>query len=260
MSQILQREIRLFLTALTFYTRIPAPKSFIFDAGLMSESIKYLPFLGVLVGIVAALVMWLTALVLPVTIAVLISMMISILITGAFHEDGLADACDGLGGGWEKSQVLTIMKDSRIGSYGVISLVLVLLLKFELISGLAEQQMYLVWVALPAAHGLSRLAAVLIAQFTNYISLSAGQSKSAQAVAERLNIRQLILASALVLPALLLLPVSSALLAILSAGVLGGVMRTWFIRRIGGYTGDCLGAVQQLVEVACYLAIAASLF
>ena len=118
-----------FLCAVMFFTRIPVQLATPYSEFALNKSRKYFPFIGVIIGSIAAICIYLLQLFLPLSLAVILSTVITILATGAFHEDGFADTCDGFGGGWDKIQVLTIMKDSRIGSYGTVGLIMMLGLK-----------------------------------------------------------------------------------------------------------------------------------
>jgi len=179
---------------------------------------------------------------------VLLSMAATIYATGAFHEDGLSDTADGLGGGWDKARILAIMKDSRVGSYGVVALVLALLGKFALLSGIDAA---LVPAALLAGHAVSRLCATLIMATLDYARDD--ESSKARPATSRPSLASLLLAAGFALLPLFVLPLAKALagivLAALAAAWLAGKFRRW----LGGYTGDCLGAVQQVTEVAFYL-------
>jgi len=174
----------------------------------------------------------------------------TILLTGAFHEDGLADAVDGLGGGWSREQVLTIMVDSRIGSYGAVGLLLVLLTKYQ---ALSYQTAAFIPASIIAGHALSRLCAVLV-MFTQSYVKSEGKSKP---LATQLNLTELSIATFFGL-----IPLAFLDMKFLAALVPVAMVCLWFsvkIRtRIGGYTGDCLGAMQQLTEVAFYVGLLAS--
>ncbi|MDP2107868.1 MAG: adenosylcobinamide-GDP ribazoletransferase, partial [Rhodocyclaceae bacterium] len=123
----MRRELEYFFAALRFFTRLPAPGWVGHSAEQLNHAARYFPLVGVIVGAIgagvtlAALQLW------PAQIAVLLGMTATLLATGAFHEDGLADSIDGCGGGWTKEQVLAIMKDSRIGSYGAIGIGMALL-------------------------------------------------------------------------------------------------------------------------------------
>ena len=130
MRRKFKKEVELFYTALGFFTRIPIPKRISFSQNNFNRCNRYFPHIGLITGSVAVLVYWGTSFILPPSIAVLLSMVSSIIFTGAFHEDGFADVCDGFGGGWSKEQILTIMKDSRIGAYGSIGILFLLGIKF----------------------------------------------------------------------------------------------------------------------------------
>ena len=249
MNRFLNRELELFLAALGFFTRIPVPIKADFKEADLNHSARYFPLVGVLIGALAALVYTLVAEVLPKELAIIASMAATIYVTGAFHEDGLTDAIDGLGGGWEKEQVLTIMQDSRIGSFGAVGLFLVLLAKYE---ALAHTYPALIPVAMIAGHALSRFAAVLVIATQPYVK---PQGK-AKPLATRLSKAELALAAVFgIVPLLLLAP---KLLVTLLPVVL---VWCWFSyklkKRLGGYTGDCLGAMQQLTELTFYLCVAA---
>jgi adenosylcobinamide-GDP ribazoletransferase len=245
----LMKQWRYFLTAIMFFTRIPIQFKD-FDEADLNKSTRFFPLVGILVGAAGALVFWLSNILLPLEISVLISMAATILLTGAFHEDGLADAIDGLGGGWSREQVLTIMVDSRIGSYGAIGLILVLLGKYQ---SLSYQLAALVPVTIIAGHALSRLCAVLV-MFTQSYVKAEGKSKP---LATQLNVTELIIATFFGL-----LPLAFLEMKFLAALVPVVIVWLWFSAkikaRIGGYTGDCLGAMQQLTELAFYMGLLAS--
>lgn len=250
MKLFIKQEWQYFLTALMFFTRVPITLNHFVEANL-NKATRYFPLIGILVGAFGALVFWLSDLLLPLEIAVLLSMAATILVTGAFHEDGLADATDGLGGGWTKEQVLTIMVDSRLGSYGAIGLLLVVLTKYQ---ALSYQVASLVPMTLIAGHALSRLCAVLVMATQSYVK----PEGKAKPLATQLQLPELILATFFGL-----LPLAFMKLYVLLALVPVVIVWCWFSakikRRIGGYTGDCLGAMQQLTEVAFYVGLLASI-
>ena len=249
MRFIIKQQWRYFLTAIMFFTRIPI-KLNEFDEADLNKSTRFFPLVGILVGLVGALVFWLSDILLPLEVAVLLSMVATILLTGAFHEDGLADSIDGLGGGWSKEQVLTIMLDSRIGSYGAIGLVMGLLIKYQ---ALSYQTVALIPASIVAGHALSRLCAVLVMFTQNYVKTE-GKSKP---LATQLNTTELIIATFFGL-----LPMALLEMKYLAALIPVAVVWLWFSAkikaRIGGYTGDCLGAMQQLTEIAFYIGLLAS--
>lgn len=245
----MKKEWSLLLLALGFFTRIPVPSVTNFQESDLTRSAKYFPFAGALVGGTAAFTYWLTFKVFPQEIAVIFSMLATIYMTGCFHEDGLADTVDGLGGGWNKEQVLTIMQDSRIGSYGVTALMLALLLKFEALSHISPE---LLPVILIAAHSLSRYAALLVMMTQPYVR---NQGK-AKPLAGQLKQNEFVLASLFGLLPLIFLP-RHLLWAVLPVALIWLYFSVKLNKRIGGYTGDCLGAMQQLTEVSFYLGILA---
>ncbi|MCB1917346.1 MAG: adenosylcobinamide-GDP ribazoletransferase [Rhodocyclaceae bacterium] len=249
-------QFELFLTAVAFFTRMPVPAGLAWSEQRLNHSARYFPWVGWLVGAVAAAVFGLGLLALPASVAVVLSMAATLRLTGAFHEDGLADACDGLGGGWERDQVLRIMKDSRIGSFGAAALVLMLLAKALALIELAMIEPSLAALALFVAHPLSRLASTALIERLEYVRDD--DSARAKPLAHRLQRAELLIAAAGGLLPLATLPPSAALAATIT--VLA--VTTWFARllrrRLGGYTGDCLGAAQQFAELGSYLGILAA--
>ena len=172
------------------------------------------------------------------------------------HEDGLADSCDGLGGGWERSQVLEIMKDSRLGTYGAVGLALMLLAKAAALGALAADELEHAVLALLVAHPLSRLASTSLIHFLDYVRED--ELSKARPLARRLERGELLIATAGGALPLLLLPTGAAL-AVLAASALATLwIARLLLRRLGGYTGDCLGAAQQLAELGCYLVLVAA--
>src|SRR5450830_224388 len=242
------KEWRLLLLAIGFFTRIPVPAHPNFKETDLNASVKYFPLIGWLVGGFGALIYWLALHVFPIEIAVLLSMIATIYMTGSFHEDGLTDAVDGLGGGWEKEQVLTIMQDSRIGTYGAVALILALLLKFETLIHLPIWMLPCVMIA---AHSISRLAAVFVIATQAYVRTN-GKSKP---LATRLNTLELCIAIAFGLLPLLLLSWQAAVGGVFAVFIIWSWFSLKLKKRLGGYTGDCLGAMQQLTEIAFYLAV-----
>lgn len=249
MTRVWQREWRLWRMALSFFTRFPLAPLVDFQAADQHAAVKYLPLIGILVGACTALVYWLSVQILPVHLAVLLSMASTLYITGVFHEDGLADTADGLGGGWNREQALTIMKDSRIGSFGAVALVMVLLGKFQALSHVPP---LLIPAVLIAAHALSRWCAVLVIATQEYVR---AEGKSSAYVG-RLPPGALMLATGFgLLPLAWLHPhFWWALLPVAAVWVWFSVMLK---NRLGGYSGDCLGAMQQLTEVIFYVAVVA---
>ncbi|HEX5802784.1 MAG TPA: adenosylcobinamide-GDP ribazoletransferase [Azospira sp.] len=244
----LRNELDYFFGAVRFFTRLPVPAWVGHSPEALNHSARYFPLVGLVVGLIGALVFAFASFFLPKTLAVLLAMAATVLVTGAFHEDGWADMVDGFGGGWTRERTLEIMKDSRIGSYGAIALTLLLLGKFM---ALVELDMLLVAPALIAGHALSRLCATSLLYVLDY----AREEGKAKPLATRIGRGELALAAAFGLLALPMLPPLSALVGVVFAAVATLFLARKFHRRLGGYTGDCLGATQQLAEVAFYLGL-----
>jgi len=244
----LRRELDYFLGAIRFFTRLPVPAWVGHSADALNHSARYFPLVGLIVGGIAAGVFTLAVEVWPRALAVLLAMAATIYATGAFHEDGWADMVDGFGGGWTRERTLEIMKDSRIGSYGAIALVLMLLGRFVALYDLA---LPLVVPALVAGHALSRLCATSLLHFLDY----AREEGKAKPLATRISLGELALAGAFGLAPLFMLPPQPALVGAALALLVTAYMARKFVRRLGGYTGDCLGATQQVAELAFYLGL-----
>ncbi len=246
----MKNQLNLFLTALMFYTRIPVPATLEYSPERLNRSTRYLPLIGWIVGGIGAAVFYGLVQVLPLQLSVFLSMLATILLTGAFHEDGFADFCDGFGGGYTREKIFTIMKDSRIGTYGSIGLIGMLGTKF-----LALQSMpaYVIPLALVAGHAFSRLMPVIII-FTSWYSREDELSKT-KPIGKRGKNSDLILAIIFALVPMSLLPWQLTAIAVPSALLLTFLFKKYTERKIGGYTGDCLGALQQLVEVLFYLCL-----
>jgi adenosylcobinamide-GDP ribazoletransferase len=258
--------VRHFLLALQFFTRVPVTGRLAqwvgFSPPMLRASAAHLPGIGWLVGGVAALVFVAVGAGLPgvagAFAAALLSTMATVLLTGAFHEDGLADVADGLGGSANRDRALEIMKDSRIGAFGAVALVLALGLKFALLAALAGRGLESAALAIVGAHVLSRLAPLFLIRWLPYVGDS-GASK-AKPLADAISGGALVIAALWSTPAVALLlcahdaiHVGAALLAVVLAAAW---MARLFLRRLQGFTGDGLGATQQVCELAIYLALA----
>jgi adenosylcobinamide-GDP ribazoletransferase len=253
-----RRELRLFYTALQFFTRVPVPAWVGWSPGQLNASARHFPTVGLLVGAISGGVLIGAALIWPPQVAAWLAIAAGIWLTGAFHEDGLADSCDGFGGGDQPAQVLAIMKDSRVGSYATVAMVLALGLKAQLLGTLWQGAPSAGWVlaALMASHAMSRWAALAVMARLDYVREDA-QSKS-KPIAQGIAAGPLAFASLVAL-----LPG-----AVLGVWVLPGAaaaVGVWWLavrylrRRLGGYVGDALGATQQLAELAILLAMTAGL-
>lgn len=250
---MIRAEAEAFFAALRFFTRLPVPTWVGHSAEQLNRAARYFPLVGALVGAIGAAVTLAAALLWPVSIAVILGMVATLLVTGAFHEDGLADSIDGFGGGWTREQVLAIMKDSRVGSHGAMGIALVLLLKFESLASLAADDVSMVAAALVAGHAVSRLAATTL-MFTLDYARDDASSKS-KPLATRMGPAELAIATLFGLAPCLLLPPGPAAIGLALVALVTLLCARYFVRRIGGYTGDCLGATQQLTELAFYLGL-----
>jgi adenosylcobinamide-GDP ribazoletransferase len=238
------------LTAIQFLTRIPVPSQ-PYEADSLARAVKYFPVVGFLLGSLAALLYFLLALHLPQPVVALLVVIFLVFVTGGLHEDGLADVADGFGGGRDREQILRIMRDSRIGTYGAAALALSLLARVLLLSSLplAHLTQYLIsshvlcrWTTLPLSYYLRPARSggdttdgqgARVAQLTSRGALIAGSIFSLVVVGLLLRIQA-------VVPILMTIMVT-----LLSA--------LYYQRRIDGITGDCFGATNQLTEIAVYL-------
>ncbi|MCP3654970.1 adenosylcobinamide-GDP ribazoletransferase [Herbaspirillum sp.] len=251
-------QLRLFFTALQFFTRLPIPRWVGFQPHWLQHATRYFPLVGWIVAWACALVYLLAVQFWPQMVAVLLSTAAGIWLTGAFHEDGFADVCDGLGGAVSRERALEIMRDSRLGSYGVIGIVALLLTKLAALQALLPLQ---VLAVLGMAHPLSRWLATCLIWRMEYVR----EEGKVKPLAQQMGQGEFLLATLFaVLPVIGVIALGMMSWQRIAAGaLLAAVATLWlaarFRRRLGGYTGDCLGAVQQLSETAFYLGALASL-
>ncbi len=244
-----------------FYTRIPCPKNIDHSPDYINKATRYFPLIGWIVGGISFAVFWSSSLIFDPLIAVLFSLIAGVLTTGAFHEDGLADVFDGFGGGWTKEKILTIMKDSQIGAYGAIALVFLFGLKLfgleSLINKSMNEKPYFIALLFITYHALSRLTAITIV-FTAAYSREDETSK-AKPIAKAHSFVEIFGAFFWGLSPLILLCVFNwkFALVLVPLALLWYFSRRYFNKWIDGYTGDCLGAVEQLAECMCILTFTA---
>lgn len=259
---VLGRERRALGAAFTFMTRLPIGSLASHDPADLPASATYFPVVGVVVGLIGATVYVLAERLWAPPIAVLLSIIATVRATGAFHEDALADALDGFGGGWTRDQVLAIMKDSRVGSYALVGVALVIALKFATLAVAASiVTAREVAAVIVAGHTLGRWSSLPLIRWQAYVRPSVpGERPSAGRpfVASVSNARLVagtVIAIAIVIVAL---EWRAWIAGLVTIGVTALAAR-YFSRRIGGITGDALGAANQIVEVAVYLAATARL-
>ena len=290
--------VREFLLAVQFFTRIPITGRLAEWVGYSPEMLRasaaHFPAVGILTGLGAAITYGLLMLLLPDTsfsplVAAVLSTVFTAMMTGGFHEDGLADITDGLGGSHDREHALEIMKDSRVGAFGAMALVLALLAKVALLALLgsldtvdvtviAETESvleeaaaaaaavetpfsgWLVCAALVAGHVVSRGLPLLLIRWLPHVGQT-GRSKS-KPLADDISRGSLVIAmvwclGVLLLASTILHPFTLAV-ACLFAAIALLWMKRLFKRRLRGFTGDCLGATQQVCEIAFYLGLAVS--
>jgi adenosylcobinamide-GDP ribazoletransferase len=243
------RQIRNFgselAVAFQFLTRIPMPST-TFEEDSLSRSVKFFPFVGLAIGCIAALLQRILTVHLTRPLTAIVVLTYLVLITGGLHEDGLADTADGFGGGWTKVRILAILRDSRIGSYGAIALVLSLLARYLLLASLPMERFtaYIV-----SAHVLSRWSSLPLSYFLAPAREQEGQGAR---IAKMISFPSLLFGS-LASIAIVVVALRRSALAPLLAAPFIMLLSGWFYqKKIGGVTGDCFGATNQLTEIVIY--------
>jgi len=276
--------IRHYLLALQFFSRVPVTGRLAdwvgFSPAMLRASAAHFPGVGWLVGGAVALLTWGLWALLPPSpysplVAAALGTVLSVVMTGAFHEDGLADVADGLGGSLNRERALDIMKDSRVGAFGAIAVMLALLCKVALLALLGSVGLSVMVGAVFAGHVVSRTWPLLTIRLLPHVGDTA-QSKS-KPLADQISLPALLVAAMWCFGALALTAAAPAAIEMVAMpfspsdwcrAVLGGVlaaavawlwMYRWFSRRLQGFTGDCLGATQQVCEIAFYLGMVCAL-
>jgi adenosylcobinamide-GDP ribazoletransferase len=237
------------VTAFQFLTRIPTP-SMTFEADSLSRATKFFPLVGLVVGCGAALLQRILAFHLSRPLIALLLLAYLMVITGCLHEDGLADTADGFGGGWSKDQILNILKDSRIGSYGASALVLSLLARYVLLASLPIEH-FAAYVI--SANVLSRWSALPLSYFLPPAREQQGQGAR---IAKLTSLSSLIFGSLFSFIVVVFALRWSAVVPLLAALLIVTLSGWFYWRRIRGVTGDCFGATNQLTEIAvCFCGV-----
>jgi len=244
----MKKEIKIFFTAIMFFTRIPCPRWVDHSPEYLTKSSRYFSLVGIIVGGIGALVYYISSFVFPHAVALLLSMIATIFATGAFHEDGLADVFDGFGGGWKKEDILRIMKDSRVGAFGVIGLCSVLALKFSCLYFITPKLIPLVLIT---GHSLSRFTASTLLYTLNYVRDDA--DSKAKPAAQRMSAGSLLIAAFFGIMPMFFFQNASVFLVLIPVFITRWYLARFFVKWIGGQTGDCAGATQQITEVVFYL-------
>ena len=260
MTSFVAAQARALAAAFTFMTRLPLGGLASHDVDDLPASAAYFPVVGLVVALIGGAAFAAAGRVWPTPVAVVLSMCATVLATGAFHEDALADAFDGFGGGWSREQVLAIMKDSRVGSYALVGVTLTLATKFATLAALASNPASVgVPRALVVAHVLARWSSLLLIHRYPYVRPAAdGERPSAgRPFVAGVTSGRLIGATLLAVTILLFAAGRGVLPSLVVAIGVTAVAGWYFRRRIGGITGDALGAANQIVEVCVYLTLAA---
>lgn len=257
MSKVLTDKLRfqlnLFYLALSFFTRIPVPKTMEYSATLLNQANRYFSLVGLFIGLILAVTFVVFNYFFPANISILLTMVVSLLLTGAFHEDGLADMADGIGGAFSQDKRLQIMKDSRIGTYGAVTLFMALLLKFIALVELAEYESnHLLW-AIILASALSRAVAGSLISSLPYVTDSS-QSKS-KPLAQSQTTPELLILLAVGITPLFFYSINIIFTLVLVMALFRWLFKKWLLAKISGFTGDCLGAAQQISELLIYLTL-----
>lgn len=252
-------ESRLLCVALQYFTRLPTPALRTFDRAWLSQSVRYFPVAGLIVGAIGSGVLWSCAQVLPTPLAALLALAAMVATTGAFHEDGLADTFDALGGFVSRERALEIMRDSRIGTYGAAALGIALLLRWQAMTALPLTVTVLV---LPCAQAAARAGAASLMASLAYVRLE--DDAKAKPVAQDLAVGNLMATLCIgVAPTVAAILLAPGFAWPLTAGLASIVLvrascARWFRQRLGGYTGDALGCCEQFGEIAFLLAVIAA--
>jgi adenosylcobinamide-GDP ribazoletransferase len=248
----MRRQLLLLLVAVQFLTRLPVPAARELPSDALAESARFFPIVGAIVGLGAIAIDLLVSPYAGRNVSVVLVLFYLVIITGGLHEDGLADAADGFGGGWTKEQVLTIMRDSNIGSFGALAITFSLLGRFVFLASVSGRTFSSVLIA---GQVLSRWTALPLARWLPPARDHGGQGAR---IAQRLSTTSLIFGTICMV---VLVGAARGLAAVPLVAVAAGATAltgAYFRHRIGGVTGDCLGATCQITELAVYLAGAVS--
>ncbi|HSX85784.1 MAG TPA: adenosylcobinamide-GDP ribazoletransferase [Cellvibrio sp.] len=239
------QQLNLFFLALGFFSRIPMPAWIEYSPENLNRAGRYFTLVGWFLGGLVALVFLAANYFFSNSISLWLAMGFSLLLTGAFHEDGLADTADGFGGAFAREKKISIMKDSRIGTYGATALVMALLGKYLLLI-----ENFQIAPSLLIAYALSRTVAASLVFDMRYVADDDGsKSKPLANNQSRLDLTILLTTC---LPIFFLLSWQKAVLIIAALIVVRYAAKFYFQKQIGGYTGDCLGAAQQVSELIIY--------
>ena len=256
MLKIIRKELQRLAGAVIFYSRIQLPPNWFSEEN--SYSSRYFSLIGWIVGGLSVAVWMLAEMIIfgsinwqssserPEPVAVLLGLVIGVLLTGALHEDGFTDTCDGFGHGGSTEEKLRIMKDSRVGTYGALGILLLVLLKFFSLLQIETELLPWVWIS---GHSLSRFLAISQLRFIAYVQDSMNSKSSTMASISKTDLAVNFFIA--LLP--LLLVWDYAWLSVFAAILMWWLLMVYFRKKLGGITGDCMGSTQQLTEVVFYI-------
>lgn len=249
---------RAFLTAVQFLTRIPVPGGETRDLSTFPEDIRrglqFFPIIGAAIGLLSAIALLVFDNALPFPLAVILALAFEARLTGAFHEDAVADFCDAFGGGWTRDDVLRILKDSRVGSYGALGLFFAVALRAGGLIALADA--WYAAAALVIAGALGRLAILAVMAVVPPVPARDGLAKDVGQVADWLTFARGAAWCAPVLIFALAYDAAGLLLAALAISCFIVWYRSYLLRRLGGVTGDCLGFAAYAAMILTTLVLA----
>ena len=242
-------ELAIFLHAVSFLSRLPFAMPASAPDDVMRRSLRYYPLAGVVIGLPGGICYLVAAALMPPLLAASLALVVHLLVTGALHEDGLADTVDGLGGAAGRERALAIMRDSRTGAFGALALVLSLLLRIIALAALAPSAGFLAWISVQALGRMAIPPALALARYARDDGLATGLA----AGASRRDLGIALASGALIV---LLGAGPPGLAAMLGAALAAGILLWRLVVRIGGYTGDGLGAIEQVAEITGLVVLA----
>jgi len=240
-----------FRLAGAFLTIFPVAQGLEMTPGRLARSMAFFPAVGLSIGLMLVFLNWILAPLIPLAVLDCLLLLILIAVTGALHLDGIADLVDGLAGGKDREGVLRIMKDSRVGAIGVVGLVMVLLLKYLSLYHVPLEHKYAALMFMPAA---GRWIQVALAGVCRYVRDEGG---TGGVFVDNVGEREMLIATFTLLLAALVLFSFKGLVLLVLLGASGWLLWRYFERRLGGVTGDVLGAATEIVEVVTLILILA---
>lgn len=257
MRKKLKNELKIFLTAIAFFTRIPVKIAFGEDKIILCKSLKYLSVIGLIVGSVEALIFWFSQLILPINISVLLALLGVLVLTGGLHEDGFIDVCDAHGGRGHLSQkeIIHIMQDSRIGAFGLLGYVGLFLLKYETLKIIAGYSNFVLIAVFTASQALSRLGIFIYVLQNNNMLVDYCHKSNFVVSAKFTKLEITFVLICGLFPLILFFKYSLAISLIIILFLTIKMLSRYFNKWLQGYTGDCLGFAQQIIEVIFYLSL-----